>query len=73
MFLEVQFELKKNTEFLTYIHYNSYWYKILNREPSKIEILKKEIKQFQKQQRLEKISSALQYVELMQSIAKSLK
>lgn len=73
MFLNVQFELKNNLMYLDYIRNNSYWYKILTREPSKISDFKKEVKEFQKQQRLEKVSSLLHYVELMQTVANSLK
>lgn len=72
MLLNIQFELKNN-DLLTYLHYNSFWYKILTREPNKINELKKEIKEFQKQQKIERISSLLHYVELMQTVANSLR
>ena len=34
MILDIQFKLKSNKMYLDYLHTHSYWYKILNREPS---------------------------------------
>lgn len=73
MELIVQFELKKNPLYLEYIRANSYWYKILTRDSSKINELKKEIKDYQKKLKINKFTSTLEYIEMLQSIMSSLK
>ena len=34
MILDIQFKLKSNPLFIKYLHENSYWYKLLNRNPT---------------------------------------
>ena len=44
MELETQFKLNKSQEYITFLRYNSKWYKILMRDPSKINDFFKEYK-----------------------------
>lgn len=44
MNLETQFKIINDTNLQRYIRQNSYWYKILNREPEKINLLTQEMK-----------------------------
>ena len=73
MKLNVQFELKNNPVYLEYLRGNSYWYKVLTRDANKIVEFKKEFKEFQKRQRINKLTSTLEYIEMLQSVMSSLK
>jgi len=44
MTLDVQFKLKGNPNYINYLRQNSYWYKILNRNPDLINEMVKEMK-----------------------------
>lgn len=68
MTINVQFELRNNPSYLNYIRYNSYWYKILTRDPNSIELLKKEYKEFIRKQKLNKFASTLEYIEMLENI-----
>lgn len=73
MKISVQFELKNNPIYAEYVRSNSYWYKILTRDSNKINELKKEIKDYQKRQKLSKFTSTLEYIEMLQNVMSSLK
>ena len=73
MKLNVQFELKNNPVYLEYLRGNSYWYKVLTRDANKIVEFKKEFKEFQKRQRINKLTSTLEYIEMLQSVMSSLR
>ena len=44
MTLDLQFKMKSNPLFLKYLHENSYWYKILNRNPDAFNLFVDEVK-----------------------------
>lgn len=73
MILNVQFELKSNPSYLEFLRNNSYWYKTLTRDPSKIIEFKKQVKEFQKKQKLNRFTSAIEYIEMFQTVMSSLK
>lgn len=73
MTINTQFELKKNPLYLEYIRGNSYWYKILTRNPEMISEFKKELKDYQKKQKINRFTSALEYIEMLQTVVSSLK
>ncbi|HPF83583.1 MAG TPA: YlbE-like family protein [Bacilli bacterium] len=73
MTISVQLELKNNPFYVEYIRNNSYWYKILTRNPNSILDLKKEIKDFQHKQKINKFTSTLEYIEMLQAVMSSLK
>lgn len=73
MTLEVQFKIK-NTPFLRqYIRENSYWYKILNRDPGKIRELEEEAKAAYKLRPTDRIQKLLETVDMVQTLMASLK
>lgn len=73
MTINTQFELKKDPMYLDYIRGNSYWYKILTRNPEMLNEFKKELKDYQKKQKINKFTSMLQYIEMLQTVVSSLK
>ena len=44
MTLELQFKIKNNPNYLRYLRENSYWYKILNRNPKMLNKMKDDMK-----------------------------
>ena len=73
MKLDVQFKLKSNTLFIKYLHENSYWYKILNRDPDMFNEFVNEVKKNYKLRPTDRISEAINTFEMLTSIFSSLK
>ena len=73
MTLDVQFKLKSNPLFIKYLHENSYWYKILNRDPEMFNEFVEEVKKNYKLRTTDKINEALNTFEMLTSIFSSLK
>lgn len=73
MTLDVQFKLKSNPLFIKYLHENSYWYKILNREPSMFNEFVNEVKKNYKLRTSDKINEAINTFEMITSIFSALK
>ena len=59
MTLDVQFKLKSNPLFIKYLHENSYWYKILNRDPDMFNVFVEEVKKNYKLRTSDKINEAI--------------
>ena len=73
MTLDVQFKLKSNPLFIKYLHENSYWYKILNREPNMFNEFVNEVKKNYKLRPSDRISEAINTFEMITSIFSALK
>lgn len=73
MTLDTQFKLKSNPLYLEYLHSNSYWYKILNRDPLKFSDFVNEVKANYKLRPSDKINKAIGTFELISNIMSSLK
>ena len=73
MNLEVQFKLRSNPLYIEYLHNNSYWYKILSRNPNMINNFIEEVKTNLGLRATDKISKALSNFEMISSILSSLK
>lgn len=73
MTLETQFRLKSNPIYLEYIHSNSYWYKILNRNPERFNDFLEEVKDYYHLRPTDKIKKALDTVEMLSSILSTMK
>ena len=73
MTLDLQFKLKSNPLFIRYLHENSYWYKILNREPNMFNEFVNEVKKNYKLRTSDKINEALNTFEMLSSIFTALK
>lgn len=72
MTLELQFKLKSNPLYLKYLHENSHWYKVLNRDPSMFNNFVEEMKTAYKLRPTDKINKALNTFEMVSAIISSL-
>ncbi len=73
MSLEIQFKLKNNPPYLQYLRDNSYWYRILNRNPNLFSAFEEEVKEKYKLRPTDRISKALDMIELLQNVMSTLK
>lgn len=73
MTLDTQFKLKSNPIYIKYIHENSYWYKILNRDPNRFNEFVEELRVNYKLRPTDKINKALSTFEMISAIISSLK
>ena len=72
MTLDVQFKLKSNPLYIKYLHENSYWYKILNRDPEKFNDFVEEVKTNYKLRPTDRLNKALSTFEMISSILSTL-
>ena len=72
MTLETQFKLKSNTLYIKYLHENSHWYKILNRDPSRFNDFIEEMKVNYKLRASDKLDRALSTLEMVSTIISTL-
>ena len=73
MNLETQFKLKNNPLYIKYLRENSYWYKMLNREPNSFKNFEEEVKINYKLRPEDRISQALDYIEMIETVMSTLK
>lgn len=73
MNLENQFRIKNNSLLQKYIRKNSYWYKILNRNPNMIEYLEEEMKEKYKLTTADKINDLSNKLDLVRAFMDAFK
>lgn len=73
MILDIQYKLKSNPNYLKYLRENSYWYKILNRNPKLFNTFVEEVKTVYRLRPGDRISRVLEYIDMFQTIMTSLK
>jgi len=73
MTLEVQFKIKNNPNYIRYLRENSYWYKILNRNPTAFKNFEDEAKEKLGLRPADRIGRALEAFSLIQNMISSLK
>ena len=73
MTLDIQFKIKSNPLFIKYLHENSYWYKILNRDPDMFNEFVNEVKKNYKLRASDRINSALNTFEMISTLFSTLK
>ena len=73
MTLEVQFKIKNNPNYVRYLRENSYWYKILNRNPNAFSQFEEEVKEKLGLRPSDRIGRALDAISLIQGMVSSLK
>lgn len=73
MTLDIQFKIKNNPYYLKYLRENSYWYKILNRNPSMFIKFEEEVKTNYQLRTSDKIKNTIEMLNLMQNVISSLK
>lgn len=73
MTLDIQFKLKSNPLYIKYLRENSSWYKTLTRNPTQFDNFINEMKANYLIRPTDRISKALQYIEILQTIMSSVK
>ena len=73
MTLDTQFKIKSNPLYIKYLHENSYWYKVLNRDPELFNKFVEEVKTNYKLRPSDRINNALNTFEMLSTIISSLK
>ena len=73
MTLDTIVKLKSNPNYIDYIHQNSFWYKILTRNPEKMNDFIKEVKKNYKLRNTDRILNTLDMIELFENIILSMK
>lgn len=72
MTLETQFKIKNNPNYIRYLHENSNWYKLLNRNPKLFSTFEEEVKTTYKLRASDKFEKAIQTMELIQNLFSTL-
>ena len=73
MTLDIQFKLKSNPLYIKFLHENSYWYKILNREPSMWGEFVEKVKETYHLRTTDRISNALDAFDMITKVISTLK
>lgn len=73
MTLDIQFKIKNNQNYVRYLRENSYWYKILNRDPSSFFKFEEEVKEKLGLRPTDRIEKALDAFSLIQNMISSMK
>ncbi|MBP3461297.1 MAG: hypothetical protein J6K21_02690 [Bacilli bacterium] len=73
MTLDIQFKIKNNPNYQRYIRENSYWYKILNRNPYMFKNFEEEVKEKYHLRATDRISRTLDAIEMIQTVVSQLK
>lgn len=73
MNLDTQFKLKNNPLYLKYLRENSYWYKMLNREPNNLKFFEEEVKTNYKLRPEDRMNKVLDYIEMIEMVMSTLK
>ena len=73
MSLELQFKLKNNPNYLRYLRTHSNWYKELNRDPDSFMLFEEKVKEEYRLRPSDRISKALEMIEMAQMIISTLK
>lgn len=72
MTLDIQFKLKSNPLYIKYLHGNSHWYKILNREPDMFDKFVQELKEKYKLRPSDRLNNMISTFEMVSSIISAL-
>lgn len=73
MTLEVQYKIKNNPAYLTYLRQNSQWYKYLNRSPLYFKAFEEEAKSKMSLRFSDKLSNTLKTIEILGNVVSSFK
>lgn len=73
MVLDLQFKIKNNPNYIRFLRENSYWYKFLNRDPATFREFEEEVKTVYHLRPTDKISRAIDTIDMVQSILSTLK
>lgn len=73
MSLDIQFKLKSNPLYIRFIHENSYWYKILNRDPNMWSEFVESVKDTYHLRATDRLSNAIDTIDMVTKVISALK
>ena len=73
MTLDIQFKLKANPLYLKYLHENSYWYKLLNRNPNAWSEFVNKVKEDYHLRPTDKLNNAIDAFDMITKVISTLK
>lgn len=73
MNLDIQFKLKSNPLYIRFLHENSYWYKILNRNPEMWNEFVEQVKDTYHLRATDKLNNALDAIDMITKVVSTLK
>ena len=73
MVLDLQFRIKNNPNYQSYLREHSYWYKRLNRDPSQFKLFEEEVKDVYQLRTTDRISKFLDTFEMISALLSTLK
>lgn len=73
MVVDLQFKIKNNPSYRQYLREHSYWYKTLNRDPTTFQTFVEEVKDAYHLRPADRLTKALETIEIMQSLMSSFK
>ncbi len=73
MTIDLQFKIKNNPYYQRYLKEHSYWYKMLNRDPSTFQTFIEEVKDTYQLRPSDRFTKMLETFEIMQSLMSNLK
>lgn len=72
MILDIQFKLKSNKMYLDYLHAHSYWYKMLNRDPSSFNSFIEKVKEEYHLRPIDRINKTIDAIDMVSTIISNL-
>lgn len=72
MKIEVLYKLKSNKDYLNYLHYHSYWYKYLNRDPVYLNDFINEYKEFNRNIKSNRVKEAIDTIDTLLTVVNTL-
>ncbi len=73
MILPIQFKIKENPYYLRYLRANSYWYKLLNRNPANFRQFEEAVKKEYRLTGVDRIENVFNTFEMLEKILSSFK
>lgn len=73
MHLDTQFKLQKDTNYKNFLRENAYWYKILNRDPTRFNEFTKEMKEKYRLRAVDKLTDLADNISLLSMLFGGLK
>lgn len=73
MTIEVQLKLKSDPRYISFIHENPYWYKILNRNPEFFNLFVKDMKEKYKLTPADRINKTIDNLSMIEALLKVIK
>ena len=73
MLTKTKLIINSNTNYINYLRSNSYWYKILNRNPDSINSFIKEVKEKYKLRTSDKLNNIIEKIEMINKFINVLK